>query len=113
MTFCKKNIGNGNRDHATSSKRGSLERFTTYLSKPDLNSLLNESLQVPSFEGGCVIPFTVPYLREYLLFWKVLSTCCNMREKGERGCISYGRERDFWFKLPYSIAKVYFQKIWQ
>ena len=54
-------IGHGNRDHATSSKRGRLERFTTNLSKPDLYRLLNKALQAPSFVGGCVIPITVPY----------------------------------------------------
>ena len=40
-----------------------LERFTTYayLSKPDLDRLLNKALQAPSVEGGCVMPITVPY----------------------------------------------------
>ena len=35
--------------------------YTTYLSKPDLDRLLNKALQAPSFGGGCVIPITVPY----------------------------------------------------
>ena len=53
-------IGHNNRDHATSVKRGRLERFTTLLSKPDLDRLLNKALQAPSV-GGCLIPITVPY----------------------------------------------------
>ena len=51
----------GNRDHETSSNRGRFERFTTQLSKPDLDRLLNKALQAPSVGGGCVIPITVPY----------------------------------------------------
>ena len=54
-------IGHGNQDHETSSNRGRFERFTTYLSKPDLDRLLNKALQAPSVGGGCVIPITVPY----------------------------------------------------
>ena len=41
-------IGNGNRDHETSSTRGRLEHFTTKLSNPDLDRLLNKVLQAPS-----------------------------------------------------------------
>ena len=37
-----------NRDHSTSSKRERSERFTTKLSKPDLDRLLNNALQAPS-----------------------------------------------------------------
>ena len=41
-------IGNGNRDHATSSKRGRSKRFSTKLSKAKLDILLNQALQAPS-----------------------------------------------------------------
>ena len=54
-------VWHGNRSHETSSNRGRLERFNTYLSKPDLDRLLNKALQSPSVGGGCVIPITVPY----------------------------------------------------
>ena len=50
-------IGHGNRDHATSSNRWRLERFTTFLSKPDMDRLQNKTLQAPSVGGGCVMPF--------------------------------------------------------
>ena len=50
-----------NRNHAIFSKRGRLDRFTTYFSKRDLDKLLNTALQAPSLGGGCVIPITVPY----------------------------------------------------
>ena len=52
-------IGHGNRNHATSSNRWRLERFTT----SDWDRLLNKALQAPSFGGGCVSPITVPYLK--------------------------------------------------
>ena len=45
-------IGHGNRDHETSSNRGRFERFTTPLSKPDLDRLLNKALQAPSVGGS-------------------------------------------------------------
>ena len=51
-------IGHGNRDHATSTKRWRLERFTAYLPKPDLDITLNKVLQTPSIGGGCVTPIT-------------------------------------------------------
>ena len=54
-------IGHSNRDHVTSSKRGRSERFTTYMSKADLERL-NKALQAPSLGGGCVIPITVPWI---------------------------------------------------
>ena len=54
-------LGHSNRDHATSSKRGRLERFTKQLSNPGLDKLLHKALQAPSFGGGCVILITVPY----------------------------------------------------
>ena len=38
-------IGHSNRDHATSSKRGCSERFTTELAKADFDRLLNKALQ--------------------------------------------------------------------
>ena len=41
--------------------RGRLERFSTQLSKADLDRLLNKALQAPSAGGGCVIPITLPY----------------------------------------------------
>ena len=53
-------IGHGNLVHETSN-RERLERFTTFLSKPDLDRFLNKALQAPSIGGGCVIPITVPY----------------------------------------------------
>ena len=57
--------------HATSSKRGPSERFTTKLSKPDLDRLLNKAFRAPSFGGGCVIPITLPFwiffLKEMLI----------------------------------------------
>ena len=55
-------IGYSNRDHTTYSKRGSSERFSTLLSKADLDRLLNKALQAPSLGGGCVIPIIVPYI---------------------------------------------------
>ena len=54
-------IGHSNRDHATSSKRGRSEHFTTSLSKADLDRLLYKALQAPSLGGGCMIPITFPY----------------------------------------------------
>ena len=60
-------IGHGNRVHETSSNRGRLERSTTFLSKPDLDRLLNKALQAPSVGGGCVIPITVPYYQIMLV----------------------------------------------
>ena len=36
--------------------------YIVYLSKPDLDRLLNKALQAPSLGGDCVIPTTVPYL---------------------------------------------------
>ena len=51
-------IGHSNRDHATPTKKGRLERFKT---KADLDRLLNKALQALSLGGGCVIPITVPY----------------------------------------------------
>ena len=53
-------IGHDNRYHATFSNRWRLEHFTKSLLKPDLDRLLNKTLQVHS-GGGCVIRITVPY----------------------------------------------------
>ena len=61
-------IGHGNRYHETSSNRGRLERFTTWLFKTDLDRLLTKALQAPSIGGGCVIPITVPYLQKKI-YW--------------------------------------------
>ena len=61
----------GNWDHEASSKRWRLERFTTQLSKPDLDILLNNTLRAPSVGGGCVIPITVPYSVSAKLAWKI------------------------------------------
>ena len=51
-----------------SSNRGRFEHFTSLLSKPDLDRLLNKALQAPSVGGGCVIPITVPYRAPNQLF---------------------------------------------
>ena len=59
-----RSIGHGNRDHESSSARGRLDQFTTKLSNPDLDRLLNKALQAPSIGWGCVIPITVPYWKQ-------------------------------------------------
>ena len=59
--------GHGNRDHETSSTRGRLQQFTTKLSNPNLDRLLNKAFQAPSTGWGCVIPITVPYWMDSLL----------------------------------------------
>jgi len=61
-------MGHSNRNHATSTKRGRLERLATKFSKPDLYKLLNKALQAPSLGGGCVIPITVPYTHKYFRY---------------------------------------------
>ena len=56
-------IGHGNQDHETTLKKGGLRRFTTWLSNPDLDRLLDKALQAPSTGWGCVIPIAAPYFK--------------------------------------------------
>ena len=51
-------IGHGNRDHATSYKRGRSEHFTAYFLRPDFDRLLNKA---PFFGRGWMISITVSY----------------------------------------------------
>ena len=53
LWYC--HIEHSNRNHATSSKRGRLERLFSNLSK-----LCSKALRVPSLGVSCVIPITMP-----------------------------------------------------
>ena len=58
--FLRSPIGNGNRDHATSSKRldGAWSALFSNLSKSALDNYVVKRSELGE---GCVIPITVPY----------------------------------------------------